>query len=180
VKNNEKSEGKAHIGIIFVCHGNICRSPMAEFVFKDMVSRAGLAGEFVIASAATSTEEIWNGIGNPVYPPAREEMARHGISCAGKRAVQMTKADYEKYDYLIGMDSANIRNMMRIAGGDPEHKIYKMMEFAGYGGQNGAAGAGDVADPWYTGDFGATWRDVNEGCAGLLEFLKESGKIGQN
>lgn len=167
--------------VLFVCHGNICRSPMAEFVFKDMVAKAGLSDCFVIASAATSTEEIWNGIGNPVYPPAREEMARHGISCEGKRAVQMKRQDYEDYDYLIGMDSANIRNMKRIAGGDPAHKIYKMLEFAKDEGKGGKAGtaAGDVADPWYTGDFGATWRDVNAGCAGLLEFLKENGEIRQ-
>lgn len=165
------------IRVLFICHGNICRSPMAEFVFKDLVSKSNLTDLFTIASAATSSEEIWNGIGNPVYPPAREEMARHGISCAGKRAVQMQRRDYEEYDYLIGMDSTNIRNMKRIAGGDPEEKIYKMMEFAGSGWKMAAEGkrdmerAADVADPWYTGNFGATWRDVTAGCEGLLEFF---------
>lgn len=171
------------IRVLFICHGNICRSPMAEFVFRDMVSGSGLSDRFIIASAATSSEEIWNGIGNPVYPPAREEMARHGISCSGKRAVQMRKQDYDKYDYLIGMDSANIRNMKRITGGDPEGKIYKMMEFAGDGWMRVAAGdrdmerALDVADPWYTGDFGVTWKDVSEGCKGLLKFLQRGGSL---
>lgn len=163
------------IKILFICHGNICRSPMSEYVLKDMVAKLGLAERFVIASAATSSEEIWNGIGNPVYPPAREEMARHGIFCEGKRAVQLKKQDYEEYDYLIGMDSANIRNMKRMLGGDPEHKIYKLLEFAG--NQKKFGEAGDVADPWYTGDFRATWRDVTAGCSGFLEFLEESGKI---
>lgn len=110
------------IRVCFVCHGNICRSPMAEFIFKDMVSKRGLADQFYIASAATSTEEIWNGIGNPVYPPAREELARHGISCKGKRAVQLTKADYDKYDYILGMDHWNLKNMLRILKADPEER----------------------------------------------------------
>ena len=154
------------IKVLFICHGNICRSPMAEFIFKDMVNNRGLGDQFYIASAATSTEEIWNGIGNPVYPPAKRELAKHGISCEGKRAVQLKKSDYDKYDYLIGMDQSNIRNMTRIAGGDPEKKIYKMMEFTGSGR--------DVADPWYTGDFEATYRDVSEGCQALLEKLKEN------
>ena len=104
------------IKVLFICHGNICRSPMAEFIFKDMIKKQNLTHQFQIASAATSTEEIWNGIGNPVYPPAKAELARHGISCEGKRARQVTKADYAEYDYLIGMDSANIRNMLRIFG----------------------------------------------------------------
>lgn len=163
------------IKILFICHGNICRSPMAEFVLKDMAAKQGLVGRLAIASAATSTEEIWNGIGNPVYPPAREEMARHGISCDGKRAVQLKKQDYNEYDYLIGMDSANIRNMKRMLGGDPEHKIFKMMDFSG--DQKRFGEAKDVADPWYTGDFGATWRDVTAGCSGFLEYLKEKGEI---
>lgn len=151
------------IKILFVCYGNICRSPMAEFIMKDLVSHAGLSPQFQIASAATSTEEIWNGIGNPVYPPARKKLAEHGISCDGKRAVQLTGADYQRYDYLIGMDSANIRNMIRICGGDPQHKISRLLSWAG--------AERDIADPWYSGDFDATYEDVLEGCRALLEAL---------
>ena len=157
------------IKVLFICHGNICRSPMAEFVMKKLVSAAGLADRIQIASAATSTEEIWNGIGNPVYPPAKAELARHGISCEGKRARQVTKADYAEYDYLIGMDSANIRNMLWIFGGDPEEKMTKLLSYAGL--------ERDISDPWYTGDFGTTYRDVVEGCTALLAFLQKSGKI---
>lgn len=134
------------IKILFVCHGNICRSPMAEFVMKKLVSDANFADHFQIASAATSTEEIWNGIGDPVYPPAKAELARHGISCEGKRARQVTKADYAEYDYLIGMDSANIRNMLRIFGGDPDGKVARLLSYAG--------SERDISDPWYTGEFG--------------------------
>ncbi len=148
------------IRIMFVCHGNICRSPMAEFVLKKMVSERGIANQFVIASSATSTEEIWGGVGNPVYPPAKAEMAKHGISCEGKRAVQLTLADYEKYDLFIGMDSANIRNMHRMLGGDPKGKIRKLMDYTSQGG--------DVADPWYTRRFDVTYADVVAGCEGLL------------
>ena len=153
------------IKILFVCHGNICRSPIAEFVMKDLVAKSDLSIFFHIASAATSSEEIWNGIGNPVYPPAKAILAEHGISCAGKRAVQLTRLDYDKYDYLIGMDSANIRNMHRILGGDPEGKISKLLTFAG--------SERDIADPWYTGNFDDTYRDVLEGCKALLAKLKE-------
>nr|WP_300849009.1 low molecular weight protein-tyrosine-phosphatase [uncultured Acetatifactor sp.] len=153
------------IKILFICHGNICRSPMAEFIMKDLVEKAGLSAQFHIASAATSTEEIWNGIGNPVYPPAKAKLAEHGISCAGKRAVQLTPSDYGKYDYLIGMDSANIRNMRRMLGSDPEGKIHKLLSFAG--------SDRDISDPWYTGDFDATYRDVTEGCEALLRDLTE-------
>ena len=145
--------------ILFICHGNICRSPMAEFVMKDLVKQAGLEGQFQIASAATSTEEI----GNPVYPPARRKLAEHGISCAGKTARQLTRADYARYDLLIGMDRANIRNMNRICGGDPEGKIKLLLDFMDR--------PGDVADPWYTGNFDTTWRDVLEGCQKLLERI---------
>jgi len=145
--------------ILFVCHGNICRSPMAEFVMKYLVGKAGGDERFFIASAATSTEEI----GNPVYPPARRKLAEHGIGCAGKTARQMTAADYREYDLLIGMDSANLRNMRRICGGDPEGKIRLLMDFTDR--------PGDVADPWYTGDFETTWRDISAGCRGLLEWL---------
>ncbi|MBO4870939.1 MAG: low molecular weight phosphotyrosine protein phosphatase [Muribaculaceae bacterium] len=152
------------IRILFVCHGNICRSPMAEFVMKDVVEKAGVAHCFHIESAATSTEEI----GNPVYPPARRKLAEHGLECAGKTARQMTRADYEHYDLLIGMDGANLRNMRRIAGGDPEEKIHLLLDYT--------ARPGDVADPWYTGDFDATWRDVEEGCKALFETIKTQYK----
>ena len=149
--------------IMFVCHGNICRSPMAEFVFRRMAEEAGVADRFFVASSATSTEEIWDGVGNPVYPPARAELARHGISCEGKRAVQLKREDYEGYHLFVGMDNANIRNMNRILGGDPAGKIHKLLFYAGR--------TDSVADPWYTGDFGATWRDVLEGCTALLQTL---------
>ncbi|MBQ4051919.1 MAG: low molecular weight phosphotyrosine protein phosphatase [Oscillospiraceae bacterium] len=147
--------------ILFVCLGNICRSPMAEFVLKKMVREAGL--DYEIASAATSDEEH----GNPVYPPARQVMARHGIDCSGKFARQLTRADYEKYNLLIGMDRSNLRNMQRICGGDPEGKMSLLMDYTDR--------PGDVADPWYTGDFGIAWRDVNDGCRGLLQYLTEKG-----
>lgn len=151
------------VKILFVCHGNICRSPMAEFIFKDLVQKCGRAEEFEVASCATSREEIWNGVGNPVYPPAREELAKHGIACAGKRAVQLTKADYNHYDLLIGMDENNIRNMMRILGADPEGKVCKLMDYTDRGG--------DVADPWYSDRFDIAYRDIEEGCKALLEHL---------
>lgn len=152
------------IKIMFVCHGNICRSPMAEFIFKHLIVQNGTEKDFFVSSSATSTEEIWNGIGNPVYPPARDELAKHGISCNGKRAVQLQKSDYEKYDLFVGMDSANIRNMHRILGGDPDNKIHKLMDYTGRGG--------DVADPWYSDRFDITYRDVYEGCAALLEAIE--------
>ena len=132
---------------------------MAEFVMKRLVEEAGLSDKYEIASAATSTEEI----GNPVYPPARRKLAEHGIGCKGKTARQMTRRDYDRFDLLIGMDSANIRNMYRICGGDPEQKIHELLDFTDR--------IGDVADPWYTGNFEATWRDVLEGCQGILQRL---------
>ena len=147
--------------VLFVCHGNICRSPMAEFVMKDLVRKAGADTEFFIASAATSTEEI----GNPVYPPARRKLAEHGIGCAGKTARQLRREDYDRYDLLIGMDGANLRNMRRICGGDPVGKLSLLLDWTGR--------PGDVADPWYTGDFEATWRDVAAGCAALLAYLSK-------
>ncbi len=158
--------------ILFVCHGNICRSPMAEFILKDMVRQKGLADEFEIASAATSAEEIWNGVGNPVYPPAKRELQRHGLSCEGKRAVQLRADDYEKYDLFIGMDRANIRNMMRLFGGDPQNKIRKLMDFTDHGG--------DIADPWYSGDFETAYRDIYDGCADLLQRLLREGTVREN
>lgn len=149
--------------ILFVCHGNICRSPMAEFVMKYLVDEAGLNDQFEIASAATSTEEL----GNPVYPPARRKLAEHGISCAGKTARQLTRRDYDHYDLLIGMDEWNIRNMTRMCGGDPEGKIHKLLDYT--------SRPGDVADPWYTDNFEATWKDCLEGCQNLLKTLTEKG-----
>ncbi len=143
--------------VLFICHGNICRSPMAEFVLKDMVDKRGIEDHFEIASAATSREEI----GNPVYPPARQKLAEHGISCSGHHARQMTKDDYDHYDMIICMDENNIRNTLRITGGDPDGKIRLLLDFTDRAGQQ-------VADPWYTGNFDATWRDVTEGCEGLL------------
>ena len=148
------------IKILFVCHGNICRSPMAEFVMKDMVNREGLAENFEINSAATSTEEI----GNPVYPPAREELLKHGISCEGKTARRMTKGDYDYYDYIIGMDRWNIRNIEKIVGNDKDGKISLLLSYAGLDR--------DISDPWFTGNFGATWNDVVKGCKGLLEHIE--------
>ena len=153
------------IKVLFICHGNICRSTMAESVFTHMVKERGLEDEFYINSAATSREEIGNG---PHYGTVGK-LRKEGIPVIPHRAVQMTKADYDNYDYLIGMDSANIHNMNRIAGGDPDGKIYKMLSFAGKGR--------DVADPWYTGDFDSTYRDVVEGLQGFLDYLEESGKI---
>ena len=146
--------------LLFVCHGNICRSPMAEFVMKDLVRQSGLEWKYEIASAATSSEEL----GNPVYPPARRKLAEHGISCAGKSARRLTKDDYDEYDLLVGMDRMNFRNMHRICGGDPEGKIHLLMDYT--------ERSGEVADPWYTGDFEETWQDVLEGCRGLLEQLE--------
>lgn len=148
------------IKILFVCHGNICRSPMAEFVMKDLVKRAGLEACFHIESAAASTEEL----GNPVYPPARRKLSEHGISCAGKTARQLQREDYPAWDLLVGMDRANLRNMERICGGDPDGKLKLLMDYTDRPGQ--------VADPWYTGDFEETWKDVLEGCRGLLEALR--------
>ena len=147
------------IKILFVCHGNICRSPMAEFVMKDLVNKKGIADEFEIASAATSTEEI----GNSVYPPAKRKLNEHGISCAGKTARQMTKEDYAHYDYIIAMDKFNLKNMTRFVGNDTDNKVSLLMDYT--------SRPGDVADPWYTGDFDTTWNDVYEGCVGILNRL---------
>ena len=145
--------------ILFVCHGNICRSPMAEFVMKDLVEKAGRSHDFYIESAAVSAEEL----GNPVYPPACRELVAHGISCEGKTARQMTRLDYDRFDLLICMDSNNLRRMERICGGDAQRKMTRLLDHTAH--------PGDVADPWYTGDFSATWRDVVDGCTALLEKI---------
>lgn len=162
---------KTMVRILFVCHGNVCRSPMAEAVLKDMARREHLDGRFEIASAATSTEEIWHGEGNPIYPPARKVLAEHGIGtpdndlgCEEKRARQMTREDYRHYDFLIGMDHENLREMRRIAGGDPEGKICLLSDFTAQGGE--------ISDPWYTRDFETALRDIREGCDGLMGALK--------
>ena len=146
--------------ILFICHGNICRSPMAEFVMKHLVEEAGLSDQFEIASAATSTEEI----GNPVYPPARRKLAEHAISCEGKRARVITRDLYDYYDYIVAMDHENLLGLKWLFGKDTKHKISLLMDYTHR--------PGDVADPWYTGDFEATWVDVLEGCKGLLEHLE--------
>lgn len=150
--------------IMFVCHGNICRSPMAEFIMKDMVRKAGRENEFVIASSATSTEEIWNGIGNPVYPPAREELARHGLKCDGKRAVQLKASDGADYNLFLCMDGANLRNAKRILGGSCSHKVKKLLDYAC---------GGDVADPWYSDRFDIAYADIYRGCEALLNTLQK-------
>lgn len=152
------------IKILFICHGNICRSPMSEFILRDMVKKQGIADRFRIASAATSREEI----GNPVYPPARRKLKEHGIDPSGKTARQMTKADYREYDYLLAAEQYNIRNMLRITGGDPDHKICRLLDFSDR--------PRDIADPWYTGDFDTAWEDIVEGCEAFLAYLKREGK----
>ncbi len=157
------------IKVLFICHGNICRSPMAEFILKDMVKKLGIADRFEIKSAATSAEEIWNGVGNPVYPPARKELVKHGIRCDGKRAVQLKTSDYDYYDYLIGMDSMNMRNMERMTGHRAGEKMKLLLEYAG---ENRG-----ITDPWYSGRFDVTYEDVVTGCKAFLEYLKRENKI---
>lgn len=187
------------IRVLFICHGNICRSPMSEFVLKDMVEQRGLTEQFEIASAATSTEEIWNGKGNPIYPPAQAELKKHGIgktaytNFAGKRARQVTKEDYHHYDYLLCADTNNIRNTERITGADTEGKIHLLLDYADElqeGSQlqtkNKSSNSisqtisrrgKSIADPWYSGDFTQTWNDVVAGCTGFLNYLKKVHKI---
>lgn len=147
--------------ILFICHGNICRSPMALYYFHDLIHKKGLDDKFFLDSAATSTEEL----GSEAHRGTQEKLRQAGISCQGHRAKQMKEEDYGIYDYLIGMDDWNIRNINRITGGDPDHKIYKLLEFAG--------SSRDVADPWYTGDFDATWKDIALGCNSLLTHIEE-------
>ena len=153
------------IKILFICHGNICRSPMAEYLFRDYVEKKGVGDQFQIASAATSTEEI----GNPPHPGTRRILQSLGIYPDGKRAVQLRRSDYDKYDFFIGMDSWNIRNMNRMLGGDPEGKVYKFLAFS--------ENARDIADPWYTGNFDDTYRDVCEGCETFFRYLQEQGMV---
>ncbi len=145
--------------VLFICHGNICRSPMAEFIFKDMVKKRGIAGQFHIESAAVSSEEI----GNPVYPPAKRRLAKAGISCEGKTARKVTREDYGNFDYLIAMEKYNLDRLYRITGGDPDVKIHLLLDYTGRGG--------DIADPWYTGNFDVTYDDITEGLEGFLEHL---------
>ena len=151
--------------IMFVCHGNICRSPMAEFIFRKMINEKGIADSFSVSSSATSTEEIWCDVGNPVYPPAKKELLKHGITCEGKRAVQLKKSDYEKYDLFLCMDSMNVRNALRILGSDKDNKVKKLMDYTNE--------KGDVADPWYTGRFDVTYSDIEKGCTALLKELTD-------
>lgn len=158
------------IKVLFICLGNICRSPMAEFVLKDLVHKHNLTDRFHISSAATSTEEIWGSVGNPVYPPAREKLASVGISCAGKRAVQVKKSDYAAYDYLICMDTSNLRNLRRIIDSDPVGKVSLLLDYTTRPGTS-------IADPWYTGNFDITYDDILEGCEGFLKYLKEKGEL---
>lgn len=147
------------IRVLFICHGNICRSPMCEYMMKDLVEKMGIADEFYIESAATSTEEIGNG----VYPPAVRKLASVGISCSEKRARRLTKADYDRFDYLIGMEDMNMRNMLRILGNDPEHKLFKLLDFTDH--------PRPIADPWYTGDFDRTYVDILEGLDAFLDTV---------
>lgn len=154
------------IRVLFVCHGNICRSPLAEYLFRDIITKRHEENNFYIASAATSREEI----GNPVYPAARKKLKEHGISCDEKRAVQLTKSDYEKYDYLLGMEEWNITNIMRILGSDPECKVHRLLDFSDR--------PRDIADPWYSGDFDTAYEDIKEGCEAFLNFL--NGNVSSN
>ena len=149
--------------VMFVCHGNICRSPMAEFIFKNMLEEKGFLDRVYVSSSATSTEEIIGGVGNPVYPPAVRELKKHGIDPGQKRAVQLKKEDYDKYALFVVMDGNNMRGAIRIFGTDPENKLCRMMDFT--------SRVGDVADPWYTGDFSTTYREIYDGCLGLLEYV---------
>ena len=151
--------------IMFICHGNICRSPMAEFIFRDMAQKEGLGDKIFVASSATSREEIWGNVGNPVYPPAAAELRKHGIRCDGKRAVQLTSEDYGKYDLLLVMDENNLRNAERILGKDVDEKLKKLMSFTSRGG--------DVADPWYSRRFDIAYNDIYDGCRGLMTYVKE-------
>ena len=161
--NHDRGAARA-TRILFVCHGNICRSPMAEFVMKKLVGEAGLSDAFEIDSAATSWEEL----GCPVYPPARRELAAHGIGCAGKTARRLEPSDYARYDWLVGMEDVNLRNMRRICGGDPQDKMRLLMDFAG---------GGEIEDPWYSGRFGAVYRQIETGCRAMLDLLIRENRL---
>lgn len=167
------------IKILFVCHGNICRSPISEFVLKDMVEKRGIQEQFEIASAATSTEEIWNGRGNPIYPPAQAELKKHNIgntpytNFANKRARQVRKEDYQYYDYLLCADSANIRNTIRITGEDTENKIQLLLDYSFNPKRRGQS----ITDPWYSNRFDETYSDVYDGCEGFLKYLEDKNMI---
>ena len=154
--------------IMFVCHGNICRSPMAEFIMKSLAADKGISDDFIIESSATSTEEIWNGVGSPFYAPARAELSRHGIPYTDRRAVLLSPEDYNKFDLFIGMDSANIRNMHRIFGSDPDGKIRKLLDFSGDGR--------DVSDPWYSRRFDIAYDDIYKGCKALITYCEKNLK----
>ena len=150
------------VKILFVCHGNICRSPSAEYIMKELVKKADMEDSFYIASAATS----WGNVGSPVYPNAKEMLEAHGIDCSAKRSIHLEKSDYDKYDFIIGMDRANIRDMKKICGGDPQGKMYRLLQFAGEDR--------DLADPWYTRDFQTAWDDLVKGCNGLMRQILQT------
>lgn len=157
------------IKIMFVCHGNICRSPMAEFIMKHLVKENGLSDKFLIVSSATSSEEIWGGVGNPMYPPAQAELTRQGIPFTPRKATRLSPSDYGKYDLFIGMDFANIRNMNNILSHDPQSKISMLMSYTDT--------PGEVSDPWYSDRFDVAFDDIMKGCKGLLKTLIDQGKI---
>ena len=154
--------------ICFVCHGNICRSPMAEFILKKILEENGRSEDFLVFYKATSSEEIYHGQGNPVYPPVREILEELGIDCSRKRACQLQKEDYEKYDYFIGMDERNRENMKRIFGGDPEGKVSLLGDYTDR--------PHPISDPWYTGDFRTCYEDIRKGCEALFTKLSESAR----
>ena len=153
------------IKVLFICHGNICRSPMAEFILKDMTATRGIADRFYIESAATSYEEI----GNPVYPPARAELAKHGISCKGKQARKLLKRDFDDFDYLIAMEGFNLRNIRREFGNELTERVSLLLDYTDR--------PGDIDDPWYTGSFDVTYREIVAGCEGFLQYLEENNEI---